>query len=618
MEKNILKLIGYLADGSDSKRRSAAEALSGADERAIYPLIKALRDVNAGVQDAAMRSLISIGGPTTAYMVLPLLREDAFLRNTALMILKEIGPEVIPLLRPLLTDKDDDVRKFAIDLIIDIRQCDYPDDLIAVLTADKNANVRASAAKALGAFAYRKAIPQLIKALDDVEWVVFSALDALSSIKDEQTISPIAALLDSPSDILRYTAIETLGKMGLPAAGGTLLENLSKAQGMDKTASVKSLLQLGLMPSIPGVAELMLDMYINGEWEDRLIVLKGLIAIRQHSAIPTIVDIAGSLDPSMPNEMDILAVIKEKLTGFDCTDSLIGMLNDPAVRYRAKTIAIEIIKEQNCKLAVPHLVKLFEGNLRDVKRASIQTLKEINGMNSEQLFLDALEDADGHVRRTAVAALGKIGDSSVVKPLLQLLDNETYIDVIEEAVKTLLTIDPQEVLSHLSEFDGMIKELIAKHTRDVDVLDKLIREDELNVKLSALTSLGLIEDERSHKLLLEALNDKNAEVRKSALLALCERGCGIEEITPLLNDADVWVRIYAIRALGQLQRPEAIQSIEPMLSAAEIPLVLSAIDAIAQIASPNNIDISGVLTPLLNHKTSVIRQRAQEVTGISC
>ncbi len=112
-DQKIRTLINELGSHDGAERRFAAEELSAGDERAVYPLIKALKDKNHGVQDAAMRSLIEIGGEITAYMVLPLLREDAFLRNTAVIILQEIGAAAIPLLGPLFSDKDDDIRKFA-------------------------------------------------------------------------------------------------------------------------------------------------------------------------------------------------------------------------------------------------------------------------------------------------------------------------------------------------------------------------------------------------------------------------------------------------------------------------------------------------------------------------
>lgn len=609
------KLIKNLSNPKDSKRRQAAEALAKSDVRAVYPLIKALRDSNAGVQDAAMRSLISIGGEATAYMVIPLLREDSFLRNTAMIILKDIGRDTVPLLRHLLKDKDDDIRKFAIDLLIEINHCDYLEDLTVLLNNDPNANVRASAAKALGIFAYKNAIPQLIKALSDEEWVCFSALEALSLIKDESTIKPIAELLKNDSETLRLAAIETLGKIGLKSSQKYLSDHLSITSGYEKMATIKSLIQIGITPEASGVADVLIDMFINSEWDDRLIALKGLVDLKEHKAIPTILDIAGSLDVSVPDEMDILEKVKDLLKGFECAPSLFKIINDPTFKYRAKTLAIEIIESQNCKAAIPYLIKVFKQDLRDVRRASINTLKDMNDEGLDQFFTEALEDSDGHVRKFAAAALGKIGDKSVFEPLLRLLGKEIYADVKEEIIKALFALDTDRVVSCLNDFDSYTREIACKYLRDINVLFRLAEDDDLNVRLSALSSLGMLDDEKAYLRLVDALKDENAAVRKTALLTLSQIGCRLEEILPMLEDSDVWVRIYAVKALGNSMDPEVIKYIAPMLNSSDIPLVLSAIDAISMIASYNDIDIFNILKPLLNHKVQTVRQRVKEIIG---
>lgn len=609
------KLIKNLSNPKDSKRRQAAEALAKSDVRAVYPLIKALRDSNAGVQDAAMRSLISIGGEATAYMVIPLLREDSFLRNTAMIILKDIGRDTVPLLRHLLKDKDDDIRKFAIDLLIEINHCDYLEDLTVLLNNDPNANVRASAAKALGIFAYKNAIPQLIKALKDEEWVCFSALEALSLIKDESTIKPIAELLKNDSETLRLAAIETLGKIGLKSSQKYLSDHLSITSGYEKMATIKSLIQIGITPEASGVADVLIDMFINSEWDDRLIALKGLVDLKEHKAIPTILDIAGSLDVSVPDEMDILEKVKDLLKGFECAPSLFKIINDPTFKYRAKTLAIEIIESQNCKAAIPYLIKVFKQDLRDVRRASINTLKDMNDEGLDQFFTEALEDSDGHVRKFAAAALGKIGDKSIFEPLLRLLGKEIYADVKEEIIKALFALDTDRVVSCLNDFDSYTREIACKYLRDINVLFRLAEDDDLNVRLSALSSLGMLDDKKAYLRLVDALKDENAAVRKTALLTLSQIGCRLEEILPMLEDSDVWVRIYAVKALGNSMDPEVIKYIAPMLNSSDIPLVLSAIDAISMIASYNDIDIFNILKPLLNHKVQTVRQRVKEIIG---
>lgn len=291
--RKLQRLLQDLAHADASKRRNAAEALADADERAVYPLLRALRDENHGVQDAAMRSLIAIGGETVAYMVLPLLREDSYLRNTAMIMLRDIGPVTVPFLYPLLNDKDDDVRKFSIDLMIDI-QFDVDAQKIVPMLKDPNANVRASAAKALGLLGYKEAVPQLVDILSDEEWVSFSALEALGALRDESSVAPIIKLLAHDSATIRYAAIETLGKIGSPAARHALEQHMVKADDMERSAALKSLLQIGITPTVPGTVDLLISMFSDGDWDERFIALKGLAELKDPKAAKTVIDIGGS------------------------------------------------------------------------------------------------------------------------------------------------------------------------------------------------------------------------------------------------------------------------------------------------------------------------------------
>jgi len=378
----LVTVLQKLLDPDPSERRTAAEALSDADERAIYPLIKALRDDNPGVQDAAMRSIIAIGGEVAAYMSLPLLREGPFLRNTARIILKQIGTAAVQLLRPLLADKDDDVRTFAVDLISDIGSCDYPEEINRLLETDPNQNVRASAARTLGVLGCRDAIPALVAALKDAEWVCFSALESLALIRDESSIEPVMTLLNAPSETLRYAAIETLGKFGSSRSSATLIKRIPNASDIEKSAIIKSLVQIGITPSMAEVGDLLLNLYKNGEWEERRIALTGLADLKDKRAVPVILEGAGPIDPSKPDSEEQLHEIKEALIKFGCSPSLLAVLNDPDMKFRSKVVAIEVIGELQCAEAVPHLIAIMDGDLREVRRAFAVMMSEQRSMNN--------------------------------------------------------------------------------------------------------------------------------------------------------------------------------------------------------------------------------------------
>jgi HEAT repeat protein len=448
-----------LTSNDSSKRRIAAERLSKADERAIYPLIKALKDDDLGVQDAAIQSLISIGGEVTAYMVIPLLREDSQLRNTAILILQEIGPEALPLLRVLLSDKDDDVRKFAIDIIGKIGKWDYPEILVEMLKKDPNPNVRASAAKTIGILNYREALSDLWNALYDEEWVCFSALEALGLIKDELSIPYISKLLESDSLTVRCAAIETLGILGYKSGADPLIKRFFSSDSFEKGIIIKSLVLLENVPSLGDIYDYLIAMLNSDDLKEKEIGLKGLKLLGDKKAIPVIIDIAGSLDPSNPEVEDFLIYTKKILYDFGCYEELIKVIEDPSTKYRGKVIAIEVIGDLKCKKAVPVLIRLIHTDMRDVRRASMVAMAQINDTENTSFFIDAISSEDGHIRRTALSALGRIADKNTFDPIFELLKKEVYEDVIEEAIRALLKINRDKYIAMQTHLSSRIKEI---------------------------------------------------------------------------------------------------------------------------------------------------------------
>ncbi len=377
--QKIRDLVWDLEGADSAKRRAAAEQLSMGDERAVLPLIKALKDENQGVQDAAMRSLIAIGGEATAYMVLPLLRDDVITRNMAVIILQELGKVVVPMLGPLLRDKDEDIRKFALDLMCDIGECQAPDMLMELLQRDPNPNVRVSAAKAIGALRLSEAVAALVDALRDTEWVSFAALEALAAIKDDRSVEAVAELLMSPGDVIRSEAISCLASIGTAKALAALKEHLEweGISAMEKMLTVKSLLSAGVIPEVKGIRELLIDLFKGGDWDDKMLALMGLSAFKEERALFYIIDAAGSLDPSIPDYEGKLEEIRNSLANFDCAPALAGLLRDERLKFRGLAFLIELLGEMGCTEAVPLIRQHEDSNIHDIKSASARTLRRL-------------------------------------------------------------------------------------------------------------------------------------------------------------------------------------------------------------------------------------------------
>jgi HEAT repeat protein len=457
---SLLKKLGHR---DASKRRAAAEALAEGDERAVYPLIKALRDGNYGVQDAAINSLMKIRKEVTAYLVLPLLREEAFLRNTAMIILREMGQIAVPLFPILLKDKDDDIRKFTLDIIHDIQYCNYPEKVVEMLENDPNPNVRAAAAKTLGALNYKDAVPQLVKALNDEEWVCFSVLEALTEMKEEKAVDPIISLLNNPSEAVRLAAIEALGKLGSQKAHQPLVEHIARSGDFEKQVTLLNLVRLGTIPPMPNVSDDLMNILINSDWDDKFIAIKGLLMLKEDRAIYHMIDIAGSIDFAAPDREEKVQAFKEIVSSFGCSDALLKILQDDSMKYRGKSLAIEIAGELKCSSAVKSLITLLKSNYRDVRRSSIYSLGQIESEEATEHLIDAINDHDSHVRKSAVIALGKIGEMSAFEPLMKMLQKEIYQDVINEFIMSLLKINATLFLSRIGEFNEPLRTIAAEH-----------------------------------------------------------------------------------------------------------------------------------------------------------
>jgi HEAT repeat protein len=449
----------------------------------------------------------------------------------------------------------------------------------------------------------------LIAALKDNEWVGFSVLEALAALKEESSIEAVQAMLGNPSETLRYAAIETLGKIGSPRSITALLGRLAAATGIEKTAIIRSLVQIGITPSMAEVGDLLIGLYTQGEWEDRLIALAGLADLKDKRAVPVILEGAGSLDPSLPESEERLQAVKEALLKFGCTPSLIGAINDPAVKFRSQVIAIEAIGELQCTEAVPLLIEVLDGDLREVRRAGVKALAAIRGDQALAELRKRIEDRDGHVRNAAITALGLIGDETSFPLILGHIERENYSDVLEATMKALLMIDEQKLFSQLDELSSQAREMIARYASTQNGLLTLSRDREVNVRLAALAGLNRFPDERTRVRMREALDDSDRETRKLAVMALGSMNCCFDEIAHALQDGDLWVRLYAVRAMRDSGRPEAAKNIVPLLNDNETPVVLATIDALVRLGGSEVI----ALGALRNHPDQAVRERVAQV-----
>jgi HEAT repeat protein len=610
MIRNINRIIAKLQSSDPSVRRQAAEALSEGDARGIFPLIKALSDKNTGVQDAAMRALIAIGGETVAYMALPLLREGSYLRNTGLIIIRELGAVSVPLLYPLLKDKDHDVRKFAIDLLSEI-QTDVDSSKIVIMLDDENANVRAAAAKALGDLGYREAIPQLTRRLIDEEWVCFYALQSLGELKAEEAIPAIASLLSSDSEAVRFSAIETVGRMGSAAALPSLIAFLPRATEDEKLPVVKSIVQIGVTPDMTGLSDHIIKLFDTGDWEEKLIALQGISQMKCAGALPLLVETAGSFDPTDPDSEEKLWRLKKCILAIEAEDELIELLDSSDLKFRGKCFVISVLGEMKSRKAAGNLAIYLNDVSRDLRRASAEALGRIGVSDPlEELMETSQKDADAHVRKSAIEAIGLIGSKEAYTVLKGLLAVEKYNDILEKLVESLIKIDSHSFLSDLSSYGANIRQIIARATNDLNILMGLATDPDPGVVAEAIGGLGRLGSEEAVEKIVPFLGNQNADVRKAAVVALGDARLCSSELMKALEDNDPGVRFYAVKVVvACLEGPEAIERIKLLINDDYIPVAISVVDAIREIGGREAFE---ALTEHEEHPNPDVREKISE------
>lgn len=210
---DIMDYISDLNSENEKKRAFAAEdiAYDGLIE-GIVPLVDRLQiETSRFVKEAIVNSLKAMNGLDLVNNVIPLLRsDDAFIRNASIDILSAQGGNVIEPIRKLLSDPDKDVRKFAIDVVMQLKS-GYSANMIAEALDDVDMNIVITAVEYLGrmeSYAYAHRVNALLQNTPNL-LLRCTCLETLAIIADKESVAAVAAVypnsrLISPLELYSY------------------------------------------------------------------------------------------------------------------------------------------------------------------------------------------------------------------------------------------------------------------------------------------------------------------------------------------------------------------------------------------------------------------------------
>src|SRR5687768_16344351 len=365
------ELATHLTHGDEPTRLNAVEALTDDDSYDATPLLDALSDESWRVRRVAIKGVSQRAAPEAIAALLNSVIEnhqDPALLNSALQVLAASDVYTLSPLLELLEGPDSDLRMQAALALGEQGDRRAIGALIKAL-ADDDTNVRYHAIEALGKLQAADAVDPLAEIAESRDFfLTFPALDALVKIGDTRVVPRIVPLLQD--ELLREPAVNLLGQLG------------------DETvvAPLTALLNTPAAPTDP-IADALAA--LSDRYE------------AHHGEGQYIADLAR-------NEIEATGV-----------QNLLDALETPG-KENLRSIALVLGWVR--RPGVDHALTRLMG--RDDLRHEIIDALVRHGNATLNLLITQLDAEDLEVRRSAVIALGRIGDSRATLPLSNLLREE--------------------------------------------------------------------------------------------------------------------------------------------------------------------------------------------------
>lgn len=219
------------------------------------------------------------------------------------------------------------------------------------------------------------------------------------------------------------------------------------------------------------------------------------------------------------------------------------------------------------------------------RRSVIAHLGEIAEADFEadfaEVFKICLEDADELVRATAVEGLWEVEDIALVRPLAQMLRQDSSARVREA---TAMSLSRFALMAELGRLPARLGDLVW------DVLWDTIHDpqQEVEIRRRAVESLSYFDRPPVKEVIRHAYEDEEPRMRISAVFAMGRSAddAWANAVLSELDDEDPEMRHEATRACGELQLGEAIPTLSRMVADPDAEVKLAAVWALGQIGSP--------------------------------
>jgi HEAT repeat protein len=197
------------------RRRNALLSLGRMRMPQVIPVLsEALEIQDSETRSVAVRALGRTGLPEAAEPIVEFAMRGlqdvaATTVQNALLRCCKTRPAV---LLPYIAQADDTVRPLLVRVLCEFSPPEMVDEMV-LLTTDKVAEVRASAARALGLSTSAVAVGALGRLIEDPDWFIrLRAVAAMGELKDPGAIPPLVAVLCDENRLVRLRTAEVLSR----------------------------------------------------------------------------------------------------------------------------------------------------------------------------------------------------------------------------------------------------------------------------------------------------------------------------------------------------------------------------------------------------------------------
>jgi HEAT repeat protein len=546
------------------KSKAQGTAEKKMSKKTLTHFIDLLRDGDNFEKEKSIAALIAAPGKNVVEGIIPLLQQkNTGVRMAVLDVLKKIGSSYVDGVISMLYDENEDIRVYGCEVLSFLKDPRAIPSLIDKLNNDAD-NVRNAACVALGDFSDEEAVKALLHALQDVEWIAFSAIYSIGRTKLKIAVPQLLEFFKTSGEELSIAACEVLIEYEDSDILDEIFEILKSWDRPKRNTYLKTILENGNEEIFRKLKEKIGDELfehllnsVQYEKQYSLEIIRMLTDFRHSETCEAILGVLTEMNSDSEDYEAILMLFAS------LSDVWVSNIEDYMKRDEKYLLPlVKACKIANVKIDEQLLLNIFLSSSVDVKREIITGMPVIVQGSCSSIIREAIKDTDGHIKGYAVDVVGTLQLYELKDEIIHITQNG-FADVRTKAIKTLVSLDKDKAMELMRHFvyDGSSEDkkiyLSATHLIDsknnFPFIEKLIFDADESVRRIAIGVIGnFVENERYVDLIQKILKDDN--IPHEALKVIKDKKLAIfkDRLVEIFIDSSkgMWTRYYALSALA--------------------------------------------------------------------